>query len=145
MSASAEQPTTGETKSDAWDRYDRLTRQASESTRAMALAGIAAVWLVTVGTQGAPSLLTTAPGWFTTAALAFALCIAFDICHYAIGGWVLAGWLREPNQKRLALTQAIPDLPQKVKGPTQVFYWAKISSLFVGYILFALGVALNFL
>lgn len=137
-------PSSGSTLNEGWDRYDALTTQASASVRAMALAGIAAVWLVTVGTQGSPSILKSAPSWFPTAALAFAVCIAFDILHYAVGGIVLAGWLREPEQKKLGPSGVLPDLPPRVKGPTQFFYAAKIITLFLGYGSLAIGILLNF-
>ena len=47
--------------------------------------------------------------------------------------------------RALASTDQLPDTPAWVKRPAGTLYWTKISTLLAGYVLFAVGISLNFL
>jgi hypothetical protein len=134
----------GETISEGFARYDKLTGQASGSARNLCLAGIAAVWLLAAGPGGEATKLSSAPTGFIWAAMVFAVGIALDIAHYAISGAVLVRWLRAERTAGKELSDFV-NPPKAVRLTPAIFYWLKILATFAGYVVLGITIGVSYL
>lgn len=104
--------------------------KASESTRTLALGGLAIIWLFKIDTGNGPTLDASflPPLLFLTTAL------ALDLFHYVVGAFI---WHRFYIHHE---TNTSPKKQDNIKAPEwkrdliSSFFYAKISSMVIAYI-----------
>lgn len=112
------------------DSYYHYTDKASEVARKLAFAGIAIVWLFRMG-DGVDSRL---PRPLLLPVLLFAVALALDLLHYVYGG-VAWGIFCRSKEKKGHRGDSDLDAPRWMNCPTHGFFYAKIVSVVVGYVM----------
>jgi len=105
------------------------TKSASDASRQLAFAGIAAIWLLRVGVDApkVPDDLVPALGFF-------ALSLALDLLHYVIASLVWTGilWWKEYKKVRRNKQFLISGW---LNAPAYALFFLKVGSVLFGYLL----------
>lgn len=109
---------------------DVFSSAASASARRLAFAGIAIVWLFRTG-EGMGSKL---PDPLLLPVLLFAATLALDLLHYLVATVIWSVFCRlKENQEVCSGTPL--DAPAWFNWPTNLFFYSKIASVALGYVL----------
>jgi hypothetical protein len=108
---------------------DEYTAKASDMARQLAFAGIAVIWLLKSGTT-----VDTIPGSVIPALGFFALTLACDVLHYSASSVVWIRYLKLLEKKNTA-EKAQFNPPHWINWPGYTFFVAKLSAVFIGWLL----------
>ena len=112
--------------------YDDATGTLSEVTRQLALAGIAAIWLVRTGdTKGV--LTYSQPLQYSL--LLFVVALGCDLLQYAYKSAAWGIYNRIKEWQNIPADQEF-QAPAPINWPALVFFWAKVGLTAAGYVIF---------
>lgn len=128
------------------DRFASDSRRASEAVRTSALAGVAAVWIVSQTYKDDSGTLFSHSQYFEFAALLFIIALALDLLHSfasSIVFWKLAQDLDaefEEDEQGLNSEHRLPKWATRIPW---YFYLLKALVLLAATLLLCIGVGLN--
>jgi len=117
--------------SDIWSEEEAYTKAASDLARQLDFAGIAIIWVFKVEQQGAIHLDRE----LMLAALLFAGSLACDLLQYIAG---IAVFRTIGNRReRLHGPARDAEYPSWVLWPIDTFFWIKLVTVLIGYVVLA--------
>ena len=122
---------------DTLKAYKDFSTKASDTTRALALAGIAVVWVFRVKRADAPTNIFLDSELVLPATL-FVLALALDVFQYvyAAAAWGIFHRVLEHNK----ISQDKEFMaPATINWPTLFFFWVKLITVVAAYILLILN------
>jgi len=115
---------------DCREAYYSHSTTASEVNRNLAFAALAVVWIFRLE-QTAPTLLPTALIWPTILAV---LSLGLDLLQYVTSAAIWGIYTRYKERSRISgKTEFLA--PRQTNWPGLAFFWGKIGSLIIAYVL----------
>jgi hypothetical protein len=123
----------------ALDRWYVASAKASDTSRQLAFAGIAVVWVLSGGAD-APTTATVS-GELVGALLAFVVALLCDFLQYAVQSLLWRMFSRKKEKALRAQYDSAPgwrdeefSVPVALNVPGEVFFWSKLVAVATGYV-----------
>jgi hypothetical protein len=120
----------GITLSDVWSFYDRYNQAVTDLCRQIAYAGIAVIWVFRVSAGG----LNKLPRNLFIAGFLLVLCLFLDFCQNVAGSLLYDAYGRR-KEKEIGNNEERFLQPNWLLWPMDLFFFAKVGALVVGYVL----------
>ena len=115
---------------DVLESYKKKTGTASTISRQLGFAGIAIIWLF-VSQYGE---IFNIPNELILPAILIVISLAFDLLQYVVGGLIYGIFNTIKKWKGINLNSEVV-FPGYLNYPGLTFYWLKIITIFIAYIL----------
>ncbi|HVT18826.1 MAG TPA: hypothetical protein VHQ90_21905 [Thermoanaerobaculia bacterium] len=119
---------------DIRENSEYFSKKTSKVVRQLGFAGIAVIWVFKVTADGRTIILPP----LIPASFFLVLGLALDLLHCVVGTAVWARYNRHKEQELKA--QKDPEeidfeAPRQINWPANVFFWSKITAIFIAYVL----------
>lgn len=120
------------TLTESQDKNTERTKQASDSARQLAFAGIGVVWIFAQGKNGSPGV----PPEFQGVLALLCLALLFDLAHYTVAGLLWGIVNRQVEKRKRTEKVRNPEVlaPSPINYPGLFFYYGKVSLVMVSFV-----------